>query len=44
MLQTLASGVTIIMDRYSFSGAAYSAAKGKSTMSLQVKDHVYLQE
>jgi dTMP kinase len=34
ILQTLESGVNIIIDRYSFSGAVYSAAKDNPNLSL----------
>ncbi|KAJ5108649.1 hypothetical protein N7456_005324 [Penicillium angulare] len=32
--QDIASGTTVIVDRYSYSGAVYSAAKGNPTLSL----------
>jgi dTMP kinase len=34
MLKLLADGVTFIVDRYSFSGAVYSAAKNKPDLTL----------
>lgn len=34
LVQQLGAGVTIVCDRYAFSGAAYSAAKGKPGMGL----------
>lgn len=35
MLQLLESGTTVVVDRYSFSGAVYSAAKNNPTMPLE---------
>ena len=35
ILQSLASGTTIIIDRYSFSGAVYSAAKDNPNLDLK---------
>lgn len=35
ILKDIGSGVTIIIDRYSFSGAVYSAAKDNPDLSLQ---------
>ncbi|KAJ5723656.1 hypothetical protein N7488_001691 [Penicillium malachiteum] len=33
--QDIASGITVIVDRYSYSGAVYSAAKANPTLSLE---------
>ncbi|OXV11808.1 hypothetical protein Egran_00434 [Elaphomyces granulatus] len=33
--EDIANGVSVIVDRYSYSGAVYSAAKGNSNLSLQ---------
>jgi dTMP kinase len=35
ILKDIGSGVTVIIDRYSFSGAVYSAAKDNPDLSLQ---------
>ena len=35
MLEALRSGMILIVDRYSFSGAVYSAAKGNPDLSLE---------
>jgi len=35
ILQAIADGVTVIIDRYSFSGAVYSAAKDNPDLNLQ---------
>lgn len=34
ILQSLESGCTVVVDRYSFSGAVYTTAKGKPQLSL----------
>ncbi|KAJ5176825.1 uncharacterized protein N7482_002702 [Penicillium canariense] len=33
--EDIAAGITVIVDRYSYSGAVYSAAKGNPTLSLE---------
>ncbi|KAI9037041.1 bifunctional thymidylate/uridylate kinase [Aspergillus affinis] len=33
--EDIASGITVIVDRYSYSGAVYSAAKGNPNLSLE---------
>eukprot|EP00983_Pelagomonas_calceolata_P018229 571210-Pelagomonas_calceolata.AAC.3 len=38
LLDKLAAGTTLVVDRYAYSGIAYSSAKGKDTMSLEVRD------
>lgn len=35
MLKALASGITLILDRYSYSGVAYTAAKGNPMYSSE---------
>ncbi|KAF5842354.1 thymidylate kinase-domain-containing protein [Dunaliella salina] len=35
LLDKLAAGTTLVVDRYAYSGIAYSSAKGKDTMSLE---------
>lgn len=35
ILKSIDEGVTVIIDRYSFSGAVYSAAKDNPNLSLQ---------
>lgn len=36
MLEKLSQGVTLVVDRYVYSGIAYSAAKEVDTMTLEV--------
>jgi len=36
LLDKLAAGITLVVDRYAYSGIAYSSAKEKDTMGFEV--------